>query len=135
ATIGAALRNNNAREIARLRANVGRLMARSSRTPGSDGGSGISGVMEHARMALARVDSIKAMFAEPRSSFGRFRRDSTLQKTVADVRDQLDEIRARLASPDGTLGRTQTDSALTRAVSVAREEMDALLADIRRRPL
>lgn len=88
-----------------------------------------------AQLALARVDSVRALLASPRTSFGRYRRDSTLMREVARLRDDLGALGAQLDSADGTIGRLKTDSALANAVTSARGEMAALFEDIRRRPL
>ncbi|HJQ22116.1 MAG TPA: MlaD family protein [Gemmatimonadaceae bacterium] len=88
-----------------------------------------------AHVALARADSIRSLLAAPGTSFGRFRRDSTLAQSIAQVRNDLATVRAQLASDAGTVGRLKSDSALVNAVAAAREEMAALFADVRRRPL
>jgi hypothetical protein len=84
---------------------------------------------------MARADSVRALLASDRTSFGRFRRDSTLLREVADIRNEIDIVRARMASPDGTLGRLRADSAVFDALAGVQREMAALFADIRRRPL
>jgi hypothetical protein len=133
-TVGALLHGGIGTEIARLRGNVSRAMRRSTNGNGH-ASSGPSAVMVGTRGALARVDSIRALLNSPRSSFGRFRRDSTLTATVAGVRDELAALRARLAGADGSLGRFETDSAITRSVAAAQLEMARLVEDIRKRPL
>ena len=94
-----------------------------------------SALMANASSALARVDSIRAMLASPNGNVGRFRRDSTLPRTIANVRDELAALQARMDSSTGTLDRLARDSALTRAVAEARLEMTALFTDVRKRPL
>lgn len=133
-TVGSVLTRGVGGEVSRLRAQVSRLRARM----GNGGGGATAGaatVMQRAHAAMARADSIRVLLASPNTSFGRFRRDSTLGRTVADVRDELTRLRAELAESDGTLARLSSDSALTRSVAQARQEMAALFADIRRRPM
>jgi hypothetical protein len=84
---------------------------------------------------MARADSIRALLASDKTSLGRFRKDSTLLREVADVRNELDIVRARLTSPTGTLGRAHTDSALFAGVFSAQREMTLIMADVHRRPL
>lgn len=88
-----------------------------------------------ARIAMAQADSIRALLASNRTSYGRFRRDSTLLRSVGQVRSELDAVRGRLASPDGTVGRLHADSALVVGLNGAQHEMTLIMADIRRRPL
>jgi phospholipid/cholesterol/gamma-HCH transport system substrate-binding protein len=92
-------------------------------------------LMANAGAALARVDSIRALLASPSGNVGRFRRDSTLPRTIARVRDELAALQVRMDSSTGTLDRFARDSALTRAVAEARLEMTALFTDVRKRPL
>ena len=92
-------------------------------------------LLANASLALARVDSIRALLASPNGNLGRFRRDSTLPRSIAHVRDELAALQTRMDSSTGTLDRFARDSAVTRAVADARLEMAALFADVRRRPL
>ena len=91
--------------------------------------------MANAGVALARVDSIRMLLASPDGNLGRFRRDSTLPRTIAAVRDELSALQTRMDSSTGTLDRFARDSALIRAVAAARQEMTLLFADVKRRPL
>ena len=88
-----------------------------------------------ARLALARADSIRELLASDRTSYGRFRRDSTLLGELADVRDEIDIVRGEMASPEGTLGRLRADSAVFAALNSAQHEMTLMMADVRRQPL
>jgi hypothetical protein len=91
-------------------------------------------LMARASSALARVDSIRALIASPAGNVGRFRRDSTLSRPIADVRNELTALQARLDSTTGTLDRFARDSAIVRAVADARVEMTLLFADVKKRP-
>lgn len=133
-TIGAALRERGGGEVARLRATMSRFL-RHNALRGNGSPSAAAVVMVGARGALARADSIRVLLNSPRSSFGRFRRDSTLMQTVATVRDELTTLRARLDSAEGTVGRLATDSAMSRSIADAQREMSLLFEDMRKRPL
>jgi hypothetical protein len=132
-TIGAAIQERGGGRITRLRATVSRLRQRMA--SGNEGQPGPRTVMAHARDALARVDSVRALLRSNESSYGRFRRDSTLGRSIATLRDELAELRAQLAAHDGTIARFESDSALSRAIANAQREMTLLFDDIRRRPL
>ena len=131
-TVGAVMTEGVASDIASLRAQVTRLRARlAARTTPVRGPA----LMAQAHSVMSRVDSVKTLLASPSVAFGRFRRDSTLLKTVGDLRDELDTLRVALANQEGSVGRLKTDSALVRSVANARAEMAELFADMRRRPL
>jgi phospholipid/cholesterol/gamma-HCH transport system substrate-binding protein len=123
------------------RSDVAELRARMSRLRTTFFGSANAASRSRARLfsrahdALAEVDSVRTLLASANTSFGRFRRDSTLMRDVARLRDDLGTLRAQLERGDGTLGRLKTDSALTDAVARARAEMATLFTDLQRRPL
>lgn len=116
-------------------ADAKKLMATMGRAERATGPSERGTLMASAGSALARVDSIRALLAAPSGNVGRFRRDSTLPRTIASVRDELAALQARMDSSTGTLDRFARDSAVTRAVADARLEMTALFTDIRKRPM
>jgi hypothetical protein len=91
--------------------------------------------MAHARHLMALGDSVKLLLDGPYGTIGRLRRDSTLLRTVDDVRVELARVQAALGEPRGSAGRIRHDSALVRQVAASRAEMDALAADLRRNPL
>jgi hypothetical protein len=91
-------------------------------------------IIARAHAATAEADSVRALLASDRSSFGRFRRDSTLLRTVADLRDELSITAALLSSPDGTLGRFGQDSIIAVQTAEMSKQMTALFADIKKRP-
>ncbi len=123
-TMGALLAGDVGADVGRLRSNVARV-----------GGSRAGVGAPEAAAALARADSIRALLRSDRSSMGRFRRDSTLARSIASVRDELAEARAVLERSHGTLQRWNRDSALTRSIVDAQREMTLLFDDVRRRPL
>ena len=128
-TVGAALSGSAGGDIARLRENVSRLGGLADARPG-----GVASVVDASRRALARVDSVRALLASSQTSYGRFKRDSTLGDVIAGVRDELAALQQRLSSREGTLGRFRADSAIVRQITLARGEMATLFADVRRRP-
>ena len=134
-TVGALLAEGLADrpEVGQLRTRVARLRARLFGA--GDVTASRTRLFAAAHTALARVDSVRSLMASKDASFGRFRRDSTLMRSVAQLRDDLTTLRAQLEKADGTLGRLESDSALTRSVAAARAEMAALFDDMRRRPL
>lgn len=129
-SVGAALAGSASGDITRMRSTLQRLGGLAGRRAGSP-----ASLMAASRSALARVDSVRALLASPSTSYGRFKRDSTLGDAIAGVRDELAILQERMASREGTLGRLRTDSAIVRQVTLARGEMAALFADVRRRPL
>lgn len=133
-TVGAALRERGGGEFSRLRRTLSRLMQHNA-INGNGSPSPASLVAAGARGALARADSVRALLNSPRSSFGRFRRDSTLMQTVGSVRDELSALRVQLDSADGTVARLGSDSAIARAVANSQREMAHLFEDIRKRPM
>ena len=88
-----------------------------------------------AQTALARVDSLRAMLASDRTSYGRFKRDSSLMKTTASLRDEVSIALALLNEPRGTAGRVLRDSALTTELTGVQRELGALMNDLRAHPL
>lgn len=133
-TVGALMAPGTVTRITQLRAQVSRL--RSQLAPPEDRGSSARArLLTSARSAMAQVDSVRSLLASGESSFGRFRRDSTLGTTVASVRDRLAFLRAGLDSSEGTVGRFRTDSSVSRAIADAQREMALLFEDIRKRPL
>lgn len=129
-TVGAALRDRDGGQVARLRAQVARLRDRMA----AGSSPARSALLARASSALARTDSVRELLNSPSSSFGRFSRDSTLGAAIAGIRDELATVQSRLADAKGSENRFKSDSALTRALAQARREMTLLFDDIRRRP-
>jgi hypothetical protein len=136
-TLGAMGIEHGGIELSRARYQTSRLAARVTRPRGTIGRAlaAESPLADRARRVMARADSVRALLSSENSSLGRFRRDSTLLREVADVRNELDILRARMTSPTGTLGRARADSALVDALAGAQRELTLIMADIRRRPL
>ncbi len=141
-TLGAARVERGGGHWSQLRVNFARARSRVAGLAGQHNGDHENGaspqtVMRQARGALARADSIQTLLRSPRTSLGRFRRDTSLSIRVASVREELRHLRARLddPGPDGTLGRFAGDSAIAAAVATAQRQMTLLFEDLKRRPL
>ncbi len=100
---------------------------------GGEGGAG-GALGDRVRHAMAAADSLRLLVSSGTSSVGRFRRDSTLLRSVSSVRAELSIVRAMLAEPRGTAGRILADSAATRELSAMERELGVLMDDIKRRP-
>ena len=90
---------------------------------------------ERARQVMARADSVRALLASDRSSYGRLRKDSTLMKNVNDVQRELSAVRASLDEPRGSVGRYRRDTVLTNALAGAHLQLSLLLDDLKKHPL
>ena len=136
-TLGAFLGDEATLPVAGVREGAGRLVRRATDGRGTIGlaTNRRSELSERARRASAAADSIRQFLASGRGELGRFRRDSTLVRTVASVRDELSIVRALAASPDGNVGRAAADSVIGLQLSRIEQEMSLLVADIKRRPL
>jgi|GEM_PF-371712 len=136
-TLGAMGIEHGGVELVQARRQATRMVSKLTRPGGTIGAAfaSQSSLADRARRVMARADSVRSLIASQNTSLGRFRRDSTLLREVADIRNELDIVRARMASPTGTLGRVQADSALFGAIARAQREMTLIMADVHRRPL
>ncbi len=135
-TIGAFTIEHGSRQLQRTQSRAGRFASRFSQSTGTIGlALAQPSLSDRARRAMAQADSIRTLIASPTTSYGRFRRDSTLAREVADVRNELDIVRARMMSPNGTIGRIRADSVLLQAVANTQREMTLIMTDIQRHPL
>ena len=136
-TIGALAGMGNDAKFATLRARAEREMRRLSSSSGTVSLALSDSALLRARVqrAMARADSIRELLASDNHSLGRFRKDSTLMRDVADIRLELDRVRSLLGRQDGTIGRLRTDSALVRAVHRDFAAFDSLFADLKKHPL
>jgi len=133
-TIGATL--DAPRRIEALLGNASRFTERATSGEGSLGLALARGqLIARAKAASAQADSVRALLASDRSSFGRFRRDSTLLRVVADLRDELSITSTLLSSQDGTLARFRQDSIIAVQTAEMSKQMTELFADIKKRPL
>jgi phospholipid/cholesterol/gamma-HCH transport system substrate-binding protein len=133
-TMGAIMNGPGLRELRGARVHV---LGLGNRLAGG-GTAGLvmrGGLTVRAGRVMARADSVRALLASPNSSFGRFRRDSTLLAEVSDIRNELTLVRADLDGSRGTAGRALHDSALTDALGEAERQMTLLFADLKKHPL
>jgi phospholipid/cholesterol/gamma-HCH transport system substrate-binding protein len=115
-------------QLARLRRRM--VNGRGSLARIMDGGLGA-----RAQVVMARADSVRALVGSSSNSLGRYKRDSTLLREVADIRDELAEVRASLADSRGTAGRVLHDSAAFSALGEVHREMTLLVTDMKKHPL
>lgn len=112
------------------------LASRAMHGPGSLGrffnGGGLSTLAATAR---AQADSIRQLLASSNTSLGRFRRDSTLLRTITALQVDVADLAREAALPTGTVGRARGDRALRNAIDQTRAELEALAADVKRNPL
>ena len=136
-TLGALGIEKGGPELTRARARLSQLAAQVDEPRGTVGLALTqrARITERANRVMARADSVRQLIASDGTALGRFRRDSTLLKEVADIRNEVDILRARMASPHGTLGRARADSAVFDELTGLKREMTLLFADIKRRPL
>jgi phospholipid/cholesterol/gamma-HCH transport system substrate-binding protein len=120
--------------LGRTQALTDQLFAKLNGT-GSAGRVLTSGFSARVSTSLARVDSVRTLLASENTSFGRFRKDSTLITEVGSIRDDLTRIRSQLDDSRGTAGRVLHDSALGNGVIEAERQMSLLFADIKKHPL
>jgi phospholipid/cholesterol/gamma-HCH transport system substrate-binding protein len=114
-----------------------RVMERLTSDSGTIGSAfaGRTDAANRARRAMASVDSLRAFIASGQTSFGRFRRDTTLTREITALRAEVATIRQLAANPNGTIGRFRADTAYRQALGDAVRQLDSLVADIKRRPL
>jgi hypothetical protein len=84
---------------------------------------------------MRSADSVRALLASDTNVLGRFRRDSTLVREVAAVRDEMSILRALIGQSRGTAGRLVNDRAVTAALASAEKEMTRTIEDLKRDPL
>lgn len=135
-TIGAFGAEGGAVELAAVRERGSRIATSLSQGRGTLGRllGARAPLQARAQAALARADSVRQLVTSPNSALGRFRRDSTLRASVADIQNELSMVRAMLDEARGTAGRVTQDRAIVESLIEAEREMGAIMADIRRRP-
>lgn len=135
-TLGAAMSKDGTEQVTILMTNASQLNRRAFESGGSLALTMREGnLMERASRAMAQADSIQQLLDSPNTSFGRFQRDSTLKKTVADLRNEVSIVRALIANADGTAGRILGDSAVFQQLTKLQKDLGALMDDIKRHPL
>jgi len=96
---------------------------------------GAARATSRAEHALAEADSLRSLLASNQSVVGRFRRDTSLMRTITSVRNEVSLAKAMLDESRGTAGRVLHDSALTRQLTSAEKELGNVIADLRAHPM
>jgi ABC-type transporter Mla subunit MlaD len=134
-TIGALTSLDAPKRIEALLDNASRLTDRATSGNGTIALAWQRGeLIARAKSATARADSVRTLLASDRTSLGRIRRDSTLLRTVGEVRDELSIVSGLLAKQDGTVGRFSQDSIIAVQMAEMSKQMTNLFADIKKRP-
>jgi hypothetical protein len=138
-TLGSLGLERNGAALAEVSSRLTRLNARLAATDGEAGTISLAlhdgmGVRQRVDMLRARADSVTQLMASTQRSYGRFRKDSTLVKQIADIRDEIDILRSRVDRGGSALALVRGDSALTRALAETQLQMQRLLTDMKRRP-
>ena len=134
-TIGALTTLDAPQRFEALVDNASRLTDRATSGKGTLGLAMARGALiERAKAAGAQADSIRALLASDQTSLGRFRRDSTLLRTVTDLRDELSITQRLLDTQGGTLGRFGKDSIIAVQNAERARLMSELMTDIKKRP-
>jgi ABC-type transporter Mla subunit MlaD len=92
-------------------------------------------VMARVSRAMSSVDTIRTFLASEATSYGRFKRDSSLVREIASVRDEMSILRGLMGQSRGTAGRMANDAAVTAALASAERELGRTIEDIKRDPL
>ena len=92
-------------------------------------------VRDRVSTAMHRADTIRALLASEATSYGRFKRDSSLVREIAAVRDEMSILRGLIEQSRGTAGRMVNDKAVTAALASAEKELGRTIEDIKRDPL
>ncbi|HJR66830.1 MAG TPA: MlaD family protein [Gemmatimonadaceae bacterium] len=92
-------------------------------------------VMARVSSAMSSVDTIRTLLASDSTSYGRFKRDSSLARQIASVRDEMSILRSLIEQSRGTAGRIANDNAVTAALASAEKELGRTIEDIKRDPL
>jgi ABC-type transporter Mla subunit MlaD len=135
-TIGAFGSEGGAVELKAVRARSGRIVNSLSEGRGTLGRllAARDPLQARAQAALARADSLRQFVASSSVALGRFKRDTTLRATVADVQNELSIVRALLEGARGTAGRLERDRAIVEELTETERQIGAIMEDIRRRP-
>jgi hypothetical protein len=91
-------------------------------------------LLDRARRAIARADSLGDMLGRDSTTIARLRADSALQRALIDARNELSIVRVRLARAHGTAGRAVADSAIVQQVARLERELERTIEDFKRDP-
>ncbi|HEY6088619.1 MAG TPA: MlaD family protein [Gemmatimonadaceae bacterium] len=128
------IRRHGFPQLPEVGARMSRLASKASNGNGTIGLAMRNDLTGRATHAMAAADSIKILMASNKSSFGRFRKDTTLASKATGVLAQLDTLMAFAASPMGTIAAAHPDSALTKELSRNRALLAELIRDLKKHP-
>lgn len=81
----------------------------------------------------ARKDSLALLLASESGSLGRFQNDSTLIKSINEIKLDLDSLKARFATSGG-ISRLKSDTAFVVEMARMQAALAALMADAKKNP-
>jgi hypothetical protein len=84
---------------------------------------------------MRSADTIRALLASEATSYGRFKRDSSLVREIASVRNEMSILRGLIEQARGTAGRIANDNAVSAALASTEKELGRTIEDIKRDPL
>lgn len=122
------------RQVASTAGQMVTLLERTTQGEGSIAQAMRGDIGRHMGHIRAVKDSITYLISSGNGTIGRFRRDSTLLRTVAGLRSDLDSLRS-MYSGTGGITRARSDTALTAEMARMHLELAALMADLKKRPL
>lgn len=91
-------------------------------------------LLARARHAMAHAATARQFLQSARGPLDRVRRDSTLFREIADVRNEVSIVRALLAEPRGTAGRVLADSAIVQQLTRLERELTETMRDLKKNP-
>ena len=91
--------------------------------------------MSRVSSAMRSADTIRALLGSDETSYGRFKRDSSLARQIASVRNEMSILRGLIEQSRGTAGRIANDKAVTDALASVEKELGRTIEDIKRDPL
>ena len=92
-------------------------------------------IMSRVSSAMRSADTIRALLGSDETSYGRFKRDSSLARQIASVRNEMSILRGLIEQSRGTAGRIANDKAVTDALASVEKELGRTIEDIKRDPL
>ena len=134
-TIGSLLSSGDGiQQLSRVSENANQLLTRASAGHGTLGRMMNGTVQARVAQVSARADSVRQLMSSPNSSLGRFKKDSTLLRTLTAVRAETDSVFALLSQSRGTAGRVLNDSALVLEIASTRRTLDTVIKDVKANP-
>lgn len=82
----------------------------------------------------ARKDSLTLLLASGNGSLGKFQKDSTLIKSINELKLDVDSLKARFATAGGGISRLKSDTAFAVEMTRMQAALAALMADAKKNP-